>query len=50
MGTRASSDRWNEDRGNTPMHLLKDKEPLLELPMQRNEVDQHWLELGTTLV
>ncbi len=32
------------------MHLLKDKEPLLELPMQRNEVDQHWLELGTTLV
>jgi hypothetical protein len=30
------------DRGNTPEHLLKEKELLIELPMRRDEVYQHW--------
>ncbi len=30
------------DRGNTPEHLLKEKELLIELPMRRDEVHQHW--------
>jgi hypothetical protein len=32
--------RWC-DRGNTPKHLLKEEEPLVELPVRFKEVDQH---------
>ncbi len=30
------------DRGNMAKQLLKEEEPLMELPMWRDEVDQHW--------